>query len=242
MNNIKYSALESKRFGMEIFRGNMDETDIDFLKDFYANNDPDILIFRIPVGFQHQLHLLNSLNKDIINADTLVYYQVDLKKTTYVPLSNPGLIFKIAGPDDKPVFQNLVPRIFSNYTTHYFSNPLLKREKITEGYMEWAINSIDVPGNFHLLIYLHDEPVAFITCCNDDQCAEIILNGVVPECQGKGIYTDVVRYVKAHYNRLNIPYLKVSTQIQNFPVQKVWNKEGLVLSSAYVTIHLNKRR
>ena len=241
MNNIKYSGLESKRFNLEVFRGSMDAFDIDFLREFYSLNNPDILIFRVPVGDQHKLHQLNTLGKDVVNADTLVYYQVDLNKTEYKPAKNKDLVFKVADSSHKNIFQDLVPKIFHNYTTHYLSNPLLDPRKITEGYMEWAINSIDAPDNLHLLIYLQDKPVAFITCCNDATSAEIILNGVLPEYQSQGIYTDVLRYVKAHYHQMGIPLLKISTQIQNFAVQKVWNREGLVLNSAYVTIHLNKK-
>jgi len=242
MNNFKYSEIESRRFGKEIFRGNMDVLEIATLEKFYEHNDPDVLIVRIPVAEQHKMHQLNSLNKEIINADTLVYYHVGLDTTVHNPIRNEGLVFVSASSEHKSVFEQLVPKIFNNYTNHYFSNPVLDKQKITEGYTEWAINAIDAPGSFPVLAYVDNVPVAFITCSYNDNSAEIILNGVLPGYEGRGIYTDLIRYVKKHFSGMNIPLLKVSTQIQNFAVQKVWNKEGFILNEAFVTIHLNKKQ
>lgn len=241
MSNLKYSELESNRFGLQIFRGNLPVFDINVLTAFYKDNDPDILIFRVPVGEQFKLHALNTLGKDVINADTLVYYEVDLAKAAFNEIKNKDLEFVVAGPQHAGVFASLIEQIFLDYTNHYCSNPLLDRKQIMEGYSEWAISSISIPGNLHILGYLHGQPVGFITCSYDAAGAEIILNGVLPAFQSKGIYTDLVRYVKAHFHALATPSVKVSTQIQNFAVQKAWSREGLVLNSAYVTIHLNKK-
>jgi hypothetical protein len=241
MDSIRYSEIESKRFGKEIFRGNIDVLDIERFKKFYEQNDPDILIVRIPVSEQHKMSQLNSLNKEVINADTLVYYQVGLDKTIYNPVKNKELVFVNANISNKSAFEQLISEVFKNYTNHYFSNPILDKKKITEGYTEWATQSIHSPGNLHVLVYTDTKPTGFITCSYNSNFAEIILNGVLPEYQGRGIYTDMIRHVKDHFHRISIPVLKVSTQIQNFAVQKVWNKEGFILNSAYITIHLNKK-
>jgi RimJ/RimL family protein N-acetyltransferase len=147
---------------------------------------------------------------------------------------------KQATSADADVFSRLVPVIFKDYTTHYLSNPLLDRVKITEGYTEWAINYISAPQKVNFIGHIDDQPVGFITCSHDDEGAEIILNGVLPEFSGRGLYSDMVRFVKHYYHSMGIASLKVSTQIQNFRVQGVWNREGLVLNKAYITIHLNK--
>ena len=117
---------------------------------------------------------------------------------------------------------------------------MLDRAKITEGYIEWAINYISSEGKVNFIISESGIPCGFITCSYNNDEAEIILNGVLPQYSGKGYYTDMVRYVKQYFHTLNIPSLKVSTQIQNFTVQNVWSKEGLLLNKAYITIHLNR--
>lgn len=241
MSSLKYSEVESKRFGKVIFRGSMGVLDIEALKKFYNYSDPDILIMRLPVSEQYKLHLLSALDRDVINADTLVYYEVDLANTIYNHILNEELAFVTANETHKTVFEQLIPQIFVGYTNHYFSNPLLDKKKITEGYVEWAINTFDHPGNLHILVYSGELAVGFITCSFDGQTAEIVLNGVLPEFQRKGFYSDTIRHVKKHYRDINAQYLKISTQIQNFAVQKVWNREGFVLNKAYITIHLNKK-
>ncbi len=241
MDKLRYSKLESQRFGKEIFRGDLDVLDMDLLKEFYKQNDPDILIFRIPVAEQYKMHQLNGLGKEVINADTLVYYLADLSRTVYSDVRNEDLTFVNGDASHKDVFEELINKVFSDYKNHYFSNPLLDRKKIAEGYAEWAVNTLNSPDNFHLLALLNNIPVGFLIYSYNTEYADIILNGVLPEYQSKGVYTDLVRHVKKYIHDLHIPILKVSTQIQNFAVQKVWNREGLVLNSAYVTIHLNKK-
>ncbi len=242
MTSLNYSETESKRFAREIYRGTADVLDIHYLREFYANHEPDTVIFRVPVSEQHKLHVLNTLGKEVIIADTLVYYDLDLNQTIYREIKNTDLSFVTAGKAEKKIFEDLVPKIFHNYTTHYFSNPQLDKVKITEGYTEWAVNRVDSANNLNLLATRNGQAIGFITCTRTADSAEIILNGVLPEYQKGGIYTDLVRYVKQYYHKQNISRLCVSTQIQNFAVQRVWNKEGFVLSSAYITIHLNKNQ
>ncbi len=241
MSNIYFSKVESDRFEKRIFRGTLEVLNVDEIAGCLADNDPDILIFRVPVVEQPKLHLLNKLGREVIVADTLVYYHVDLNKTTFNDLKNTDLELRPATAADDATFKELVPIIFKDYTTHYFSNPLLDRVKITEGYTEWAINYINAPGKVNIIGYIDNKPVGFITCNLDDEGAEIILNGVLPDYSGRGIYSDMVRYVKQYYRNLDVVPLRVSTQIQNIRVQSVWNREGLILNKAYITIHLNKK-
>ena len=130
MNNLKYSEIESKRFNKKIYRGMFDELDIHAFEEFYVNNDPDVLIFRIPVAEQCKMYQLNTLNKEVINADTLVSYEVELKNTVYNPIKNDDIVFvKSNSPD---IYKLLIPEIFNNYTNHYFSNPVLDKKKYAQ--------------------------------------------------------------------------------------------------------------
>jgi GNAT superfamily N-acetyltransferase len=239
MSNIYFSKVESDRFGKKIYRGTLDTIDIPLISECLGTNDSDILIFRVPVSEQPSLYKLNKLGREVIVADTLVYYQVDLNKTFYNPIKNKDQFLRQATPADTEIFKELIPVIFKDYTTHYFSNPLLDRTKINEGYTEWAINYINAPQKVNFISYVDERPAGFITCNLDEEGAEIILNGVHPEYAGKGLYSDMVRYVKQYYHDMGVSVLRVSTQIQNIKVQSVWSKEGLVLNKAYITIHLN---
>jgi ribosomal protein S18 acetylase RimI-like enzyme len=241
MNNIQYSELESRRFGKKIFRGKFDTIDIDLIRTKVFDADADVTIFRVPVAEQPKLYLLKSLHYEDIIADTLVYYSLDLNKATFKPVKNEALVIRPAIPSDIPAFEQIVPEIFADYTNHYSSNYQLNKSGLTAGYTEWAIGYIEKDQKLNFLALWENVPVGFITCDYSPTYAEIILNGVLPAYEGRGIYTDLLRHVKSFFREMNIPNLRVSTQIQNFRVQNVWSREGFFLDEAFLTIHLNKK-
>ncbi len=239
MNKISHSLIESQRFDKNIHRGNCDSIDIGFISEYLRENDPEILILRFPVAEQPNLYKLQSLGRQIIFADTLVYYELRSEEKNLAEPSN-DLRFSEATGDDLELLQNLIPTIFQGYSNHYFSNPLLEKNKIVEGYTEWAINYVNAPQKINLIVYKDNVPAGFITCSHESDEAEIILNGVIPEFRRSGIYTDMVKFVKKYFFEKGIKTIKVSTQIQNFAVQNVWRKENFYLKEAFITIHLNK--
>lgn len=83
--------------------------------------------------------------------------------------------------------------------------------------------------------------VAFACCAEDykTQTCEGVLYGVHPDHSGGGLYGDLIRYTQAKFRDRGYVLMKVSTQIWNLAVQKVWAREGFVLSQAYDTYHIN---
>ena len=238
MDRISHSLIESQRFGKNIYRGSCDAVDVEFISEYLRKNAPEILILRFPVAEQPSLYKLQNLAKTVIFADTLVYYELRNEAKNLADLSN-DLRFSEATSDDLELLQNLIPVIFQGYSNHYFSNPLLEKDKIVEGYTEWAMNYVNAPQKVNLIVHKDNVPAGFITCSYENDEAEIILNGVVPEFRRGGIYTDMVRFVKRYFFEKGIKIIKVSTQIQNFAVQNVWRKEHFYLKEAFITIHLN---
>ena len=76
-----------------------------------------------------------------LQTDTLVYYYSDLKIYEPKELINKDVTFKIIENSevDKNEVRRLIPKIFRNYTNHYFSNKYLNKSDITKGYIEWVI-------------------------------------------------------------------------------------------------------
>ncbi|MFN5444571.1 MAG: hypothetical protein ACK48V_10115, partial [Crocinitomicaceae bacterium] len=54
-----------------------------------------------------------------------------------------------------------------------------------------------------------------------------------------GIYTDLIRYSKFFFKEMGIHTMIVSTQLNNFSVQRVWTKENFLISHSYDTYHVN---
>jgi len=240
---LEYSVSESDRFKMRVFRGTFENIVAQEIQDFIVNNQVDLAIIRIPCDKLSQLYKLDRLGFPFLVADTLVYYYVDLSKYEPRILKNNNLQFIKCESYHREILNNLVQAIFSSYTSHYDSNPVLPKETILEGYKEWAsgyIEGVD-EGEIAWLIQQNGKYVGFATCGYKEIIheAEGVLFGVLPEASGAGMYSDIIRFTQGYFKEIGFSLMKVSTQIHNFAVQKVWGREGFTLKNAYNTIHIN---
>ena len=65
---------------------------------------------------------------------------------------------------------------------------------------------------------------------------------MLPEAAGSGLYGDLIRHTQAIAISNGASVMKVSTQVNNFAVQKVWAREGFHLSEAWDTFHIHSAR
>jgi len=244
MGNLSFSELESKRFNLKIFRGVLEAIDENKLKNTILQHEADILIFRTDVLQIGQQQLLHNLGFDYIVADTLSYYTLSLQQTAIKTLKNANLDFVQATDKHKTILSDLVSRTFANYTSHYSSNWVLNKDAIREGYKEWAKNYIHSDINNNRITWLarkNNSFVGFATCSFDkeENICEGVLYGVCPDASGSGVYNDMIKYTANYFKQEGFEKMRTSTQIQNMAVQKVWVREGFVLSDAYNTYHIN---
>jgi acyl dehydratase len=240
---LVHSPLDSERFGLRIFRGTLDDVNDRALFADIVANAMDIAIVRTPAGGGGNLQRLGRYGMHPIHADTLVYYQVPLGKYEPNALRNEDLVFSEALPSDAAELEALVAHTFDGYRSHYHANPLLDGERILAGYAQWASGYLSPTqgGRVTWIARRNGKLVAFACCSHDAEAKECegILYGVHPDSAGGGLYGDLIRYTQARYREQGYGVMKVSTQIWNVAVQKVWNREGFVLSHAYDTFHVN---
>lgn len=242
---LNYSQKESKRFKMNIYRGSFESLEKENLKELKTTiikNDVDTVVLRIPVEELSQISKIEKVGFPYIIADTLVYYYVDFDRYEIKGLKNNDLKFVKITTDRINALNKLVETIFNGYTNHYNSNPFFDMTDINEGYKEWARNLIDEnKGKIGWIIQRNNEDIGFATCSFDDEnnIGEGVLYGVIPTAAGGGVYTDIIRFTQKYFKEKEIRTMKVSTQIQNYAVQKVWSREGFVLKKALNTIHIN---
>ena len=139
--NFEYSKLESDRFQKKIFKIQTQDIDVKLLQKNIIDNEADIVFLRIPSNKSNQIQKLDLLGMPYLQTDTLVYYYSDLKIYEPKELINKDVTFKIIENSevDKNEVRRLIPKIFRNYTNHYFSNKYLNKSDITKGYIEWVI-------------------------------------------------------------------------------------------------------
>ena len=244
MNTISHALKESSRFDMNIYRGMSDHVDVKSLKDIILKNNVDILMLRIPTENIAEQDKLDKLGFDYLCADTLVYYSLQLQQNKTANLRNADIQFHVAMQADIETLNLMVSQIFDNYTNHYNSNQYINKKHITEGYQEWVRDFISKDSNDNCISWVvkrQNELVGFATCSYDEKekNCEGVLYGVMPGQDGKGIYTDLIRYTMSYFKNRGYETMKVSTQIQNMAVQKVWVREGFFLSKSYNTFHIN---
>ena len=240
---MEYSDVDSRRFGLNIYRATLPEIREGELFEQLVSNKVDVAILRFPTSQQHEISRLDRLGVPYIITDVLVYYASDLRALKPSEARNPELTFESAGDQHHQVLDALVTEIFAGYQNHYSSNPILPKVDVLDGYCEWARGYCRNGGEGRWAWIVRDAglPVAFLTCseAEDGQEAEGVLYGVLPEAAGRGIYGDLVRFAQQFFAQRGVPLMLVSTQVQNVAVQKAWTHSGFVPSYSYLTVHLN---
>lgn len=241
METLLYSKSESLRFEANIYRGKQDEVNPNALKKEIIKNNVDISILRLPTSTKNTHSSLLKMGFEVIHADSLVYYFVGLKSLQINDFRN-DLQFELIDNTNIDVLKSIIPIIFDSYQNHYFSNPFFSPKKINEGYIEWASSYNDVQeGKVSWLIKKNGAVAGFATCSFDKEQNECegVLYGVMPDFSGQGIYSDIIRFTQRYFKEQGISKMWVSTQLQNYAVQKVWLREGFFLKKSFETYHIN---
>ncbi|MEN7550232.1 GNAT family N-acetyltransferase [Rapidithrix thailandica] len=241
MNKLKYSRLDSERFGLVIHRAKLDEIDAKEIVEQIIEHKIDTAILRIPTQQLSFVHKLDKLALPNRITDTLAYYHFDLEKYEKKELINQDLEFKVATPNDHEIINQIVRETFGQYVNHYRMNPIFDNEAVTEGYMDWMRSYAE--GNEDRvcwLVYQAGELVGFGTFnFQIEEKVKGILYGVKPNKRGKGIFKDIMTYAKNYAKDRGRSYMRATTQIENIHVQKAWTKEGFELHHTENTIHIN---
>jgi len=245
MEQLNFSNKESNRFKMNIYRGNfesLNKENIKYIKNKILTQNIDSVILRIPTEELSNITAIESMGFPYIVTDTLVYYEVDFNKYDIKVLKNKDLEFIKIDDNNKSKLNLLIENIFLGYSNHYNSNPYFNKKDIVEGYKEWATGLIDERnGKLGWLVKKDNNTLGFATCTFNkvNNISEGVLYGVESFASGGGVYSDIIRFTQKYFKKIGITKMKVSTQIQNYAVQKVWVREGFTLKQSYNTIHIN---
>jgi len=239
LKHFSHSSVESNRFGLNVYRGLVNEIDHEEILDAVIKNNIDVLIFRVPYEKQESLHNLEKTGLKYLIADTLVSYYCDLKKYEPAELRNKDLEYIICSSGHFEILDKLISDSFEGYKNHYLSNPFLSFD-LSEAYKEWAHTYVtDGNGKCTWLVKRNNQFIAFTSCAfHDDEC-EIVLGGTPISTSGHGITTDNISFAQRYFKNAGYSTMKISTQVNNYTVQRAWIKVGFVMKQAYLTVHVN---
>lgn len=172
--------------------------------------------------------------------DVLVYFTRDLERTP-IPDEPPRARIRAASADDAPAVRAVAEESFRGYMGHYHADPRLSRGACDATYSDWAYRScVSREAADHVLVAeLGAAIVGFLTLRrNDDDEAEVVLNGVTPSHQRGGIYRSLLLAGMQWARASGASRIVISTQLTNVPVQKAWVRLGFEPNRSYCTFHV----
>jgi GNAT superfamily N-acetyltransferase len=230
-----YSALDSQRFGIRVFRARADDVAaVSELTQFARSADLDLLIVRCPVEAVAAAQLLERAGG--ILTDTLVCYRGPTSSFEPSPTASPCV--RLCQETDRAVLEAIARASFAGFFGHYHADPRLDPAAATEGYVEWATSALADASSVVLVSETEGRLSGFLTAKKlDAKTWKILLNGVAPEFQRRGIYAALFREIGCRARAQGASDVLVSTQLANLAPQKVWSRAGLALDHALYTFH-----
>jgi len=230
-----YSALDSQRFGIRVYRGRVDSVAAaSHLMQFARSAACDLLIVRCPVEAVAAAQTLERAGCFL--TDTLVYYRGPTSE--FEPSPAPSTRIQLCQESDRAALEAIARASFTGFFGHYHADPRLDPGAATEGYVEWAGSALADAASVALLSETEGQWSGFLTAKKlDAKTWEILLNGVAPEFQRRGIYAALLRDIGCRARAQGATQVLVSTQLANLAPQKVWTRAGLELAHALHTFH-----
>lgn len=197
------------------------------------------IIIKVPSS---NIMLINQLNKMNINflftGGTVCYYIREFNDKNF---GNDGLNIKIASPMDKKSYRNELIKLseasFQNYFGQYHIS-YVTREKAPMIYKNWVEEYINSDGNNLIIAQIENEVVGFLAIDETDYTIESVLGGISNNFMNKKIYERMLRFeTKYTLNKNKIS--TISTQFDNFFVQRSWVNIGYKPYYSFYLYHVN---
>jgi hypothetical protein len=235
---LRFSPLESARFGLRVFRATVDAIDAAALAAAIEQEGVDVAIVRIPARALASVQPLAALGFAPIVADTLVHYETSLEGRAH---REPSITLRNATRADAELVERMARAIFAGYTSHYHANPLFSPDLILDGYAEWAVRHLEADDGSAAWIVEHDGAAVGFSCdhAGRDGIATGVLNGILFEARRCGFYGAMLQASLSRFAQLDMKRFAIATQVHNLAVQRTWIANGLVLQGAYNTVHVN---
>jgi GNAT superfamily N-acetyltransferase len=234
---VTLSAIDTERFGIQTARDPLfTAQDLPGTLGFCREHAVRLLIARCAAEDLPAAQALEEAGGRLM--DVLVYWSRDLERP--LPAERGPVPVRLLRPGDVAAVRRVAAAAFSGYLGHYHADPLLDRARCDEVYASWAERSCTDPAVAStVLVAEHQGAVGgFLTLLHrGPEEQEIVLNGVDPALQRRGLYRSLVLAALAHARSEGARRLTVSTQLVNVGVQKTWARAGFEPLRSYCTFH-----
>ena len=243
--HIVDSRIESDRFGLTVARLNIsirhDSSDRQIV-EVSRSSKSQLLILRYPTTRVKLAQKLSEIKERVVyQADTLVYFAKDIDSLDEKVARSQDWLFREARSSDSAELSQLSKVIFEEYPNHYRANDSLSSDAIRDGFAQWAQVGLEDLKKLTVFVENVDAKViGFALISFDGDTAEIELNGMHPQAQGRGAYGSLLSWLSTNLATRGVKKLCISTQIQNERVIRAWIRAGFNLEFSLNTVHLMK--
>jgi ribosomal protein S18 acetylase RimI-like enzyme len=236
--SIEISEPDSAMFGFTCVRANcVTQADVPGMLAFAQQHGARVLLARCSTS---DIKTSNALEEQGFRlADTLLYSLADLAKLE-MPARRLTLPIRAFRSADIEQILGVARVLYSNYFGHYHADPIFDRAKVVEGYVDWARRScLDETVAQEVFVAAdHGRVGGFVTMRLLDQDeGEMVVGGVHPDYAGKGIYRDFLLTGMEWCLQQKRVRMIVSTQVNNYAVQRAWARLGFQQYQSFYTFH-----
>jgi ribosomal protein S18 acetylase RimI-like enzyme len=239
---VEINILETERFGITAARLSDAAATPVAIEAAARALGVRLLTCRVAADDLPRVHSLEAAG--YLLMDTLVYHERIL---TGLPAAEPlqGIGFRLAMARDAQAVRDVARAGFAGYLGHYHADPLLEKAAADEVYVDWAGRSVRNTSATDpvLLAEIEGRVVGFLTLRNlgvlypgSDE-VEAVLSAIYPDHQGRGIYAAFLVRAMGLAAAMGAARLVLSTQIQNYAVQRVWARLGFTHVRSLYTFH-----
>ena len=228
---------ESERFGFKCARAyNVTANDFEDVVRFCQEHDVNLLTIRCDVSELAAVHAFEEAGCRLM--DTLVYYSRNTK--TVQDTIDGGAEIRPIDRGEEDDVKEIAKHAFKNYIDHYHSDPRLDNEQADEAFASWAFRSCtDRSVADEVLVAVEEQEVfAFATMrLNDSEEGEGVLFAASRTVRRRGTYGRLISHGINWCKDKGAKRMIVSTQINNYGVQRVWVKQGFFHYKSFYTFH-----
>ena len=245
---IQINDLETQRFGIRCARLVDYEGDIRDALSEARRLKIQFLSARVPATF---LSVVNDLESNGFRLkDTLVYFtaRLNFKQPSFgheFRTLNEAAIDRIVSSEDKSRLKSSVAEVadqaFKGYLGHYHSDSQIPEGLADDVYIDWASRTVELSSDYDpVFVEQRNGQVTGFLSLNGaaNETSEIVLNAVRPAAQGNGTYGRLLRTAMKYSESSGAAAIEVSTQINNYGVQRVWSRHGFLHTRSAYTLHL----
>jgi len=232
---IAVNPLETRRFGVTCARAeSAAAAEMPAIDRWCRDQRVDMLTIRMAVDDFALIHAVEAAGGRLM--DSLIYYER--------PLPLPDLSVdprcRAATRADLDAVSRIARVAFDGYFGHYHADPRLDDAAATDGMTEWAESGLKADPAPPYWVWEDADGIGGFSmgALKADGSGDVVLNAVDPGRQKQGIYAALIRQACVTFSQMGLPRVELSTQVQNYAVQRVWARAGFTHFKSLYTFHI----